>query len=180
MMAAATCSTPLKLPGVSGPSSMPPRSCRTCCGTCDLVEKASIEHTRPSIACESIDGESGRGDRENGSGLLTRRRFAGFVAPKISAENDGIDATNNSSDEFTMRGFFASRDSVSNELWWPTCSGVFMCGRGRGAGAGGTVVEGGGSFHALGLAETQICVVVWTFETERTRPSTDMRYSPLC
>ena len=29
VMAAATCSTPLKLLGVSGPSSMPPRSCRT-------------------------------------------------------------------------------------------------------------------------------------------------------
>jgi hypothetical protein len=66
VMAAATCSTPLKLPGVSGPSSMPPRSCRTCCGTCDLVEKASIEHTRPSIARESIDGEVDGETRENG------------------------------------------------------------------------------------------------------------------
>jgi hypothetical protein len=46
---------------------MPPRSCRTRCGTCDLIEKASIEHTRPSIARESIDGESVDGDtRENG------------------------------------------------------------------------------------------------------------------
>jgi hypothetical protein len=73
VMAAATCSTPLKLPGVSGPSSMPPRSCRTRCGTCDLVEKASIEHTRPSIARESIDGESGwrlwDGQRERNAGF---------------------------------------------------------------------------------------------------------------